>query len=79
MRDFGKVLGLPAGEIERAAGIVDVYDRPESVERDLVEAIGAERARSGRWRALSALAREAWGLPRHVSQHPGGWSSRPGR
>ena len=72
VRDFGKVLGLPAGEVERAAGIVDVYDRPESVERDLAEAIGAARARSGRWRALAALARESWGLPRHASQHPGG-------
>jgi error-prone DNA polymerase len=72
VRDFGKVLGLPAGEIERAAGIVDVYDRPESVERDLSEAIGAARAQSGRWRALSALARDSWGLPRHASQHPGG-------
>ena len=72
VRDFGKVLGLPAGEVERAAGIVDVYDRPESVERDLAEAIGAARARSGRWRALAALARDSWGLPRHASQHPGG-------
>jgi error-prone DNA polymerase len=72
VRDFGKVLGLPPGEVERAAGIVDVYDRPESVERDLAEALGAARARSGRWRALSALARESWGLPRHASQHPGG-------
>ena len=72
VRDFGKVLGLPAGEVERAAGIVDVYDRPESVERDLAEAIGEARAKSGRWRALAALARESWGLPRHASQHPGG-------
>jgi error-prone DNA polymerase len=72
VRDFGKVLGLPAGEVERAAGIIDVYDRPESVERDLVEAIGEGRASSERWRALAALARESWGLPRHASQHPGG-------
>jgi error-prone DNA polymerase len=72
VRDFGKVLGLPAGEVERAAGIVDVYDRPESVERDLAEALGKARAKSGRWRALAALARESWGLPRHASQHPGG-------
>ncbi len=79
VRDFGKALGLPAGEIERAAGILDVYDRPESVERDLAEAIGERRAASGRWRALSALARQAWGLPRHASQHPGGMilSTRP--
>ena len=25
-----------------------------------------------RWRALARLAREAYGLPRHASQHPGG-------
>src|SRR6476619_1468614 len=39
----------------------------------------AERAASGPWQALSRLAREAWGLPRHPSQHPGGMviSTRP--
>jgi error-prone DNA polymerase len=79
VRDFGKALGLPAGEIERVAGIVDMYGRPEEVERDIAEAIGMGRARSGRWQALARLAREAWGLPRHVSQHPGGMvlSTRP--
>src|SRR3989449_11633163 len=42
-------------------------------------AIGAERAASVRWRALARLARDAWGLPRHSSQHPGGMviSTRP--
>ena len=42
-------------------------------------AIGAERAASVRWRALARLARDAWGLPRHPSQHPGGMviSTRP--
>ena len=79
VRDFGKVLGLPPGEIERVARTVDMYDRPESVANDMELAIGAARARSGRWRALAALAREAWGLPRHASQHPGGMvlSTRP--
>jgi error-prone DNA polymerase len=72
VRDFGKALGLPAGEIERVAGMVDMYGRPQEVERDIAEAIGMGRARSGRWQALARLAREAWGLPRHVSQHPGG-------
>ena len=78
VRDFGKALGLPAGEIERVARTVDMYDRPESVAEDMELAIGS-RARSGRWRALAALAREAWGLPRHASQHPGGMvlSTRP--
>jgi error-prone DNA polymerase len=79
VRDFGKALGLPAGEIERVAGMVDMYGRPEEVEGDIAEAIGEGRARSVRWRALARLAREAWGLPRHVSQHPGGMvlSTRP--
>ena len=72
VRELGKALGLPPGEIERVARTVDMYDRPESVAEDMELAIGAARARSGRWQALSALAREAWGLPRHASQHPGG-------
>jgi error-prone DNA polymerase len=79
VRDLGKALGLPAGEIERVARMVDVYDRPESVTEDMAMAIGPGRATSDRWRALAGLAREAWGLPRHVSQHPGGMvlSTRP--
>jgi error-prone DNA polymerase len=79
VRDFGKALGLPAGEIERTARMVEMYDRPESVEADMAAAIGAERARSVRWRALARLAHQAWGLPRHASQHPGGMviSTRP--
>src|SRR5204863_4231466 len=67
------------GEIERAARTVDVYDRSSAVENDVAEAIGAGRAASPRWRALAEVAREAWGLPRHASQHPGGMvlSTRP--
>jgi error-prone DNA polymerase len=71
-RDFGKALGLPPGEIERVARTVDLFDCPDSVESDMGVAIGAERAASERWRALARLARDAWGLPRHTSQHPGG-------
>jgi error-prone DNA polymerase len=71
VRDLGAALGLPAGEIERVARSVDVYGSAE-IEREIGEAIGARRARSGRWRALAALARESRGLPRHASQHPGG-------
>ena len=79
VRDLGKALGLPPGEIERVAGLADVYRGGEQVERDIAEAIGAGRAASPRWRCLARLAREAWGLPRHLSQHPGGMvlSTRP--
>jgi error-prone DNA polymerase len=79
VRDFGKVLGLPAGEVERVARTVEMYDRPDSVTEDMAAAIGGERARSVRWQALARLAHDAWGLPRHASQHPGGMviSTRP--
>ena len=78
-RDLGKALGLPPGEVERVARTVDMYDRPDSVQSDMAAAIGAERAASVRWQAMAGLAREAWGLPRHPSQHPGGMviSTRP--
>jgi error-prone DNA polymerase len=71
VRDFGKALGLPPGEIERAARSADPFGARD-VERYLAEAIGAHRAASPRWRALVHLVRDAWGLPRHVTQHPGG-------
>ena len=80
VRDLGKALGLPPGEIERVAGMADMYARSsEEIERDIAEAIGPARAGSPRWRCVARLAREAWGLPRHVSQHPGGMvlSTRP--
>ncbi|UJA21888.1 error-prone DNA polymerase [Thermoleophilia bacterium SCSIO 60948] len=72
VRDFGKALGLPAGEIERVARAASGYGDGRDLERDIVESIGAERARSPRWRALLSLAGEAFGQPRHASQHPGG-------
>jgi error-prone DNA polymerase len=79
VRDLGKALGLPPGEIERVARSVDIHARPDSMERDLEEAIGPQRAASERWRAVVELGREAWGIPRHLSQHPGGMvlSTRP--
>ena len=43
VRDLGKALGLPPGEIERVAGMADVYARGEEIERDIAEAIGAGR------------------------------------
>ena len=78
VRDLGAALGLPQGEIERVARSVDVYGS-DGLEDEIGEAIGEARARSERWRALVALARETKGLPRHASQHPGGMvlSTRP--
>src|SRR4051795_11770983 len=70
IRDFGKALGLPPGDIERAARGADpwfVHD----VENELWTAVG-KRARSTRWQWLAKLMQEAAHLPRHVTQHVGG-------
>jgi error-prone DNA polymerase len=110
IRELGKVLGLPPGEIERAArgaenwrggaehDIVAAQDyvAHDSATLDTAREDGAGAgladvgstgghsdsaapARSERWRWLARLVDEAYGLPRHLSQHPGGMvvSTRP--
>jgi len=79
VRDLGKALGLPPEEIERVAKMVGFHERSGDIEKDVVAAIGKERASAPRWRTLLALCPEAMGLPRHASQHPGGMviSTRP--
>ena len=67
VRDFAKALGLPPGEIERLARAGGPVEGPERH-----RGRGARAAASPRWDALVKLARDAWGLPRHMSQHPGG-------
>jgi error-prone DNA polymerase len=79
VRDLGKALGLPPGEIDRVAKTVGFHETAAEIERDLVAALGPERAAEPRWRVLLELAGEIMGLPRHPSQHPGGMviSTRP--
>jgi error-prone DNA polymerase len=79
VRDLGKALGLPGGEIERVARAVGFHGEAAEIGSHIAAAVGAERAASPRWRALAALCAEAVGLPRHPSQHPGGMviSTRP--
>jgi error-prone DNA polymerase len=72
VRDLGKALGLPPGEIERVARMVDYHGGREALQRDVTMAIGERRAESVRWRRLVEIGGEALGLPRHASQHPGG-------
>ena len=78
IRELGKVLGLPPGEIERVARSADPWAK-QGVDRDIEVALGREEDQSPRWRWLSRLCDEAWGLPRHLSQHSGGMivSTRP--
>jgi error-prone DNA polymerase len=74
IREIGKALGLPPGEIERVARSSEAYSA-QTVDRDIVTALGEERLIGdppNRWRWLHLLASEAHGLPRHLSQHSGG-------
>ncbi len=69
IRELGKVLGLPAGEIERAARGAEPNDLKA---HPPAESIARRGSSSPRWRWLSHLVEQAYGLPRHLSQHPGG-------
>jgi len=92
IRELGKVLGLPAGEIERVARDADRYGG--DAEHDIASVLasvhatqpagspasrggadastGARPLASERWQWLGRLVAQAYGLPRHLSQHPGG-------
>ena len=90
IRELGKVLGLPAGEIERIARGAERYG--PGAEHDMAVGPGASARRAGtrrgarrrgaagrppaRLRSAGAGWRgwceEAYGLPRHLSQHSGG-------
>src|SRR3954462_1916108 len=76
IRDVGKALGLPFGELERLARVTDGWDATRVGE----ELDGVRGRHTGpRWDAFRALTKEIAGLPRHISQHPGGMiiSTRP--
>jgi error-prone DNA polymerase len=70
IREIGKALGLPGGDVERVARSADGWGN--AVGEDIAVALGSGREREGRWGWLAALSREAYGLPRHLSQHSGG-------
>jgi error-prone DNA polymerase len=76
IRDIGKALGLPFAELERLARVTDGwYATGVANELD-----GIPGDHSGpRWAAFRELTHEIAGLPRHLSQHPGGMviSTRP--
>jgi error-prone DNA polymerase len=69
IRELGKALGLPPGEIERVARGSEGWSARD-VGKD-IESTGRQGL-SGRWAWLARLAAEAHGLPRHLSQHSGG-------
>jgi error-prone DNA polymerase len=71
IRELGKALGLPPGEIERVARGSEGWDARD-VRNDIENVFSGRRGASGRWAWLARLAAEAHGLPRHLSQHSGG-------
>jgi error-prone DNA polymerase len=75
IRDVGKALGLPFAELERLARVTEGSARRVGEE---IAALPGDHS-SPRWQALGELAAEIAGLPRHISQHPGGMviSTRP--
>jgi error-prone DNA polymerase len=79
IRDVGKALGLPFGELERLARVSDGWNAQRVGEELLTLPDAQAKLASPRWRAFAELCSEIAGLPRHISQHPGGMviSSRP--
>ena len=86
IRELGKVLGLPPGEIERVARAAEHHGASEhGIDSALAGASGnpttapasSESRQLGayaspRWAWLARLVAEAHRLPRHLSQHSGG-------
>jgi error-prone DNA polymerase len=79
IRDVGKALGLPYADLERLARLTDGWNAERVADEIAALPDAASKLQSPRWRAFGALCTEIAGLPRHISQHPGGMviSSRP--
>src|SRR3989442_2767027 len=78
VREIGKALDMPLAAIEYDANMSD--GRADGLSDELEHLPGfAGRKDAPLWKELCQLVQEVRGLPRHVSQHPGGMviSSRP--
>ncbi|HEV2953425.1 MAG TPA: DNA polymerase III subunit alpha, partial [Candidatus Dormibacteraeota bacterium] len=73
IRDLGKVLGLPATEIDRLAKLSEGYGSAKGLKEEMlrVPQFGGLVDGPG-WRELIELAYEVSDFPRHLSQHVGG-------
>src|SRR5216117_2453503 len=78
VREIGKALDLPLGEIEQVAKLADRRSGGLADELDQLPGFAGRRS-APLWKELCELAEEIAGLPRHISQHVGGMviSSRP--
>src|SRR5579864_6660284 len=79
IRDVGKALGLPYADLERLARLSDGWNAARVAEEVRMLPDAERKLASPRWRAFAELCSEIGGLPRHISQHPGGMviSTRP--
>jgi error-prone DNA polymerase len=80
VREIGKALDLPAGELEQVAKLSDHYSGAGQLRDELDKLPGFQgRSNAPLWKDLCDLAQQIAGLPRHVSQHVGGMiiSSKP--
>jgi error-prone DNA polymerase len=80
VREIGKALDLPMGEIEQIAKLASSFESAAAV-REEMERIPElkDKVDAPLWRDLCELAEQIARLPRHISQHVGGMiiSSRP--
>jgi len=79
IRDVGKALGLPFADLERLAKLTDGWNAARVADELAMLPDADRKLASPRWRAFAELCGEIGGLPRHISQHPGGMviSTRP--
>ena len=80
VREIGKALDLPPGELEQIAKLASSHHSAAAVREEMQHIPGlADKVDAPLWRDLCELAEQIAGLPRHISQHVGGMiiSSRP--
>ena len=79
VREIGKALDLPMGELEKLSKLAEHRSASGLAEEIAQLPEFKDRADAPLWKLLGALAEDISGLPRHISQHVGGMviSSRP--
>jgi len=79
VREIGKALELPLGELEKLSKLAEHRSASGLAEEIAGLPEFKDRADAHLWRLLGELAEDISGLPRHISQHVGGMiiSSRP--
>ena len=79
VREIGKALDLPMGELEKLSKLAEHRSASGLAEEIAALPEFKDRADAPLWKLLGELAEDVSGLPRHISQHVGGMivSSRP--